>query len=73
MIKPAQTIVARLLDSGGFTTTEMGCRTRKEAKERCKYYLSDEYPHYSETTHERLKTEKAEVLVNGECEWDCFK
>jgi len=58
---------------GGFTITEMECQTRKKAKERCKYYLSDEYPLYSETTHEQLRTEKAEMLVNDECEWDFFR
>ena len=65
-------IIARLLDKEGYTITEMECETQKEAKERCLYYLSDKYPLYSETTHDRLGTEKAEVLVNEECVWDRF-
>ena len=60
-----KTIIARLLDSNGYTITEMGCETKKEAKERCKYYLSDAYARSAETTHINLGTEKAEVLVNG--------
>lgn len=66
-------IIARLLDSNGYTITEMDCETKKEAKERCKYYLSDAYTKSAETTHENLGTEKAEVLIDGECEWDSFK
>jgi hypothetical protein len=66
-------IIARLLDSKGYTITEMECETKKEAKERCKYYLSDAYAKSAETTHATLSTEKAEVLVGEECEWDAFK
>ena len=65
-------IVARLQDNEGFTITECECDTKKEAIDRCKYYLSDAYAHQAETTHERLRTEKAEVMVNSECEWDMF-
>ena len=65
-------ISARLLDSGGYTVTEMSCETKKEAIDRCKYYLSDAYAKSAETTHVNLKTEKAEVLVDGECVWDKF-
>lgn len=66
-------IFARLLDNQGYTITECECDTKKEAKDRCKYYLTDSYAQQAETSHERLGTEKAEVIVNGECEWDEFK
>lgn len=67
-----KTIIARLLDKDGYTITEMECETKKEAKERCLYYLSDKYSLYNETTHERLQTEKVELLINNECVWDKF-
>lgn len=66
-------ISARLIDNQGFTITEYPCDTKKEAKGRCKYYLSDSYALQAETTHDRLGTEKAEIIVNGECEWDAFR
>lgn len=65
-------IFARLLDNQGFTITECECETKKEAKERCKYYLSDAYAQQAETTHGRLGTKKAEVVVDGTCAWDIF-
>ena len=64
-------ITARLLDLEGFTIQEdTDCESKKQAIAFCKYWLSDAYAESCETTHEALGTGKAEVLINGECEWD---
>jgi hypothetical protein len=66
----AASIVARLSDCDGYSITEEEHATRREAKERCKYLLSDSYAESAETSHEALGTYGVEVLVNGECVWE---
>jgi hypothetical protein len=45
------------------------CDTIKEAKERAKYFLTEEYRRVSETT---IRLTYAQVLVNGKCRYDYF-
>jgi hypothetical protein len=62
-----KTIIVKLIDSEGYTITERECETKKEAKETAKYLLSDDYAIYStETTHEKLGTDHAELWINDE-------
>ena len=65
-------IIARLLDIDGLELCTLECDTMKEARERCRYWLSRAYAAENETTHTRLRTWKAEVIVNGVCLWDRF-
>ena len=66
---------ALLLDGEGFWICDQECDTKREAIERCRYWLTDEFARTgAESTHEGLGTRKAEVRnAKGECVWDAFR
>lgn len=64
-----------VLDTDGCTSEQAECETLKEAKQRAKRMLTDEWARTAtegQHTHQDLRTHKAEVRVNGECVWDTF-
>lgn len=63
-----------LKDKDGCTLVENEAPNLKEAKEKAKYYLSDEWATRTESTHAILGTEKVEVTKqsNGEVVWDKY-
>lgn len=48
---------------------ECNCQTIAEAKKRAKYFLTEEYMHVAESS---TMLGYAQVLVNGQCEYDFF-
>lgn len=63
-----------LLDRDGCTIdAEREAPNLKQAKQWMKHLLSEEFARRAETTHQALKTEKAEVRdVDGNCVLDAF-
>lgn len=62
-----------LLDIGGYVLAERPAENLKEARTQMKHLLSEEYARGAETSHEKMRTEKAEVRnADGECVLDAF-
>jgi hypothetical protein len=65
-------IEAVVLDAQGYEIDRAEYDTLKDAKQRIKRVLSDEWAKSCEANHSDLGTFKGEVRVNGECVWDKF-
>lgn len=66
------TIEAVVLDFDGFELGRGEFDSRKAAKAYCQNAMTEEWAKSSETTHQNMRTNKAEVRVDGECVWDVF-
>lgn len=62
-------------DADGYDISADIIEGMKAAKDKARYYLSDEYARRLGTTHEALGTFKAEVQATrtGTCLWDAFR
>lgn len=62
-----------LLDTDGYHTAERPAGNLKEAKQIAAYFLSPEFARSSESTHEAMRSHKAEVRNSmDECIYDRF-
>jgi hypothetical protein len=62
-----------LLDVDGCTIASSEENSLKSAKAAAKRYLSEDWAKDNETSHARLRTEKAQINdENDECIWDEF-
>ena len=63
-----------LLDMNDKETANSLADNLTAARGQAKYYLSNDFVRYVETTHEDLQTEKVEIHnESGECLWGRFR